>query len=109
MHAMYRAADVFCLPTELEPCGLVFLEAMSAGLPVVAAYSGGVPELVRHNHNGLLSSPRDVSALAENLLRVLTDQELARRLGAAGHGRAHTEFSPQTVCERWLAALDSFR
>jgi glycosyltransferase involved in cell wall biosynthesis len=61
---------VFRLTTDLDPCPLVFLEAGAAGLPFVAYYSGGVPELIFHGQTGLLSYPRDIHGLAANILAV---------------------------------------
>jgi D-inositol-3-phosphate glycosyltransferase len=103
--AIMRSADVFCLPAELEPFGLVYLEAMAAGLPVVACHSGGVPEIVLHNQTGLLSYPDEIEALASNLLRVLSDSGLARRLGQAAKRRVATAFEPECVARRWLRVL----
>lgn len=95
-------ADVFCLPTELEPFGLVFLEAMAARLPVVACISGGTPELVIHGHTGLLSYPNDVNALAENISKLLLDREMAKRLGQAGQMRLLEEFDSKNISSKWL-------
>ncbi len=97
-----QSADVFCLPAELEPFGLVYLEAMMAGLPVIACHSGGVPEIVLHNQTGLLSYPNDTSALAENLLATLSDKKLAQRLGEAGKQRAYKKFSAGKIADQWL-------
>jgi glycosyltransferase involved in cell wall biosynthesis len=103
--AILQRANVFCLPTELEPFGLVFLEAMQAETPVVAYYSGAVPEIVVHNLTGLLSYPHDISTLSENILSLLNNPTLAQRLGRAGKQRAITDFSPGKIVERWLDAL----
>ena len=97
--------NVFCLPAELEAFGLVFVEAMTAGTPVVACYSGGVPEVVIQNLTGLLSPPGDVPALAANLIRVLSDTVYARGLGEAGQRRAAAEFGPEKVAQRWMSVL----
>lgn len=103
--AILPAATLFCLPTQLEPFGLVFLEAMTAGLPVVAYRSGGVPEIVSHNKTGLLSYPNDIDALAANLLRIIREPAYGRQLGAAGRERALTEFAPADIAAHWLARL----
>jgi len=105
MPQIYRAADVFCLPSELEPCALVYLEAMAAALPVVAVYSGGTPELVMHERTGLLSYPNDIVALAGHLTELLCDQALARDLGTAGQKRVHGELNGCTVAQRWTNVL----
>lgn len=103
--AIMRSANVFCLPTELDPCPLVFLEAMAEGLPVVACYSGGVPEMVLHNQTGLLSYPGDIQALATNLQRILSNPIDAHQFGEAGRQRASIEFAPSKSAERWLRVL----
>ena len=104
--AIMRSANVFCLPTELDSCPLVFLEAMGEGLPVVAYYSGGVPEMVLHNQTGLLSYPGDVQTLAANLQTVLADNRFARQLGAAGKARVEQAFTPIKAANRWLDILE---
>jgi glycosyltransferase involved in cell wall biosynthesis len=103
--AIMQHADVFSLPAQLEPFGLVYLEAMLAGLPVVACYSGAVPEIVIHGTTGLLSYPNDSVTLAENLLQVIEDKALASRLGEAGRVRASTEFAPQKIAAQWVDQL----
>jgi glycosyltransferase involved in cell wall biosynthesis len=102
---LLAGSDVFCLPTVLEPLGLVFLEAMEAGLPCIACRSGGVPEVIVQGETGLLSEPGDVGELAANLARVLCDQELANRLGAAGQRRVHAVFSPELIAAAWVQLL----
>ena len=69
------------------------LEAMAAGLPVVASAVGGVPELVREGETGMLVPPRDSAALAEALRRLVDDPALRDRLGEAGRRRVEREFS----------------
>ncbi len=103
--AIMHSANVFCLPTELDPCPLVFLEAMEAGMPVVAYYSGGVPEMVLHNQTGLLSYPGDVQTLAANLKKMLLDADYAHQLGEEGKKRAATEFAREKIANRWLNVL----
>jgi glycosyltransferase involved in cell wall biosynthesis len=81
---LYRKADIFCLPSIQEGFGIVFLEAMANGLPVVSTNAAAIGEVVPHGQAGLLVTPRDVSALAESLLALLRDQELRERLGEFG-------------------------
>jgi phosphatidylinositol alpha-1,6-mannosyltransferase len=85
---LYRQASVFVLTPQqiglhFEGFGLVYLEAGAYGLPVVATRSGGVPEAVREGETGFLADPDDVLGLADALLKLLTDPDLARRLGQA--------------------------
>ena len=76
--AYYRAADVFSMSTLYEGLGLVFLEAMSSGLPIVSTGVGAIPEIV--NSSGILVPPKSPSALAQAIIRVLTDTDLRHEL-----------------------------
>lgn len=84
--------DCFVLPSLSEGLGYAVMEAMVAGLPVVATRVGGIPELVRDGAQALLVEPANPAALAEALARVLLDRELATRLGGAAReaGLLHT-------------------
>lgn len=100
----YARADCFCLPTLQEGFGIVLLEAMSAGLPVVAGRAGSVPEVVSDGEAGILVDPREPGAIAEALVAVLTDRSLARRMGEAGVARA-AEFTPTRTAEGVLKVI----
>jgi glycogen synthase len=84
--AMERAA-IFALPSRVEPFGIVVLEALRAGRPVIVSARGGAGEIVRDQREGLVVDPFDVEALAAALLRLLGDEVLCGRLGAAGAAR----------------------
>jgi phosphatidylinositol alpha-mannosyltransferase len=85
----YHTCDVFCAPsTGQESFGIVLLEAMAAGKPIVASAIPGYQEVVRHQQEALLVEPRDSQALAMSLVHVLADEGLRQRLGAAGRRRA---------------------
>jgi phosphatidylinositol alpha-mannosyltransferase len=85
----HAAAEVFCAPsTGRESFGIVLVEAMAAGLPVIASDIPGYREVVRDQVEGLLVPPRDPPALARSLEQVLEDADLAKRLGEAGRQRA---------------------
>jgi glycosyltransferase involved in cell wall biosynthesis len=81
---MYASADVFVLPSLWEGYGIVLLEAMVHGLPIVASRVGAIPELVRHGENGWLVPPGDSQALAEAIWSLTQDQSLCNRLGDRG-------------------------
>lgn len=91
----YAAADVFVLPSHSEGSPNVLLEAMAAGIPIVATAVGGVPEMVEHNQNALLVPANDPSALADAIARVLADGELAQRLTADASALVGTRYSPE--------------
>jgi glycosyltransferase involved in cell wall biosynthesis len=89
---LLAAADVFALASSSEGMPVSVLEAMAAGLPVVASRVGGVPEQVEDGETGVLVDPGEPEDLADALSRLLGDVELRRRLGAAGRARAEQAF-----------------
>ena len=78
---LYAAADVCVLPSATETCGLVALEAMAAGVPVIAADAGGLRESVHHGVNGLLAHPADPRAFAAELVELVMEDSRRRALG----------------------------
>jgi len=100
----YISAHCFCLPTVQEGFGLVFAEAMAAGLAIVACRAGAVPEVVDDGRTGLLVPPRRPEELARAMESVLTNPELRARLGEAGRRRVET-FEPVAVARRFVQAV----
>lgn len=98
---LLAVADLFCLPSRHEGLPLSVLEAMTAGLPVVATAVGGLPSLLTDGEDGLLVAPRDPAALAAALRRALTDDDLARRIAAAGQALVSREHSLAAVARRY--------
>jgi len=90
--AHYRDADVLVLPSLMEAFGMPLAEAQVAGLPVLAARTGGIPDIVEHDVTGLLVPRGDSAALTVALRRLLDDAELRARLAATGRERARERF-----------------
>lgn len=100
MRAWMNRSALFVLPSYTEAMPMSLLEAMAAGLPVVATAVGGIPDVVTDGHDGFLFTPGDVATL-EKLLRVLLcDRALAARLGAAARGTIEQRFCADRVMAR---------
>ncbi len=93
--------DVFALTSLAETYGMVTIEAMAAGLPVVATRSGGTPDIIRDGETGLLVPPADPVALAGALATLLDDEAHAARLAAAARADARVRFSREHACDRY--------
>ena len=102
----YRQADVFVHPTREDCFPLVILEAMSAGLPVVASEEGGIPDEVVDGTTGLLCRKGDAAGLARCLETLRTDASVRRRMGEAGRERYERCFRKACFEERLLQILE---
>jgi glycosyltransferase involved in cell wall biosynthesis len=92
------ASDIVALPSRFgEGCPNALLEAMAAGKPVVAARSGGIPEVVKDGETGILHDPWNVDALRQALLTLAGDAPKRLQMGAAGRERALSEFSSERL------------
>jgi glycosyltransferase involved in cell wall biosynthesis len=97
----YNRCDVFCLPSVQEGFGIVFLEAMAAGKPIIAARAAAIPEVVR---NGILVQPNNPAALAEAILDLYRNPERRNMLGSAGLHDVE-QFGMDRVAGRFLTAI----
>jgi glycosyltransferase involved in cell wall biosynthesis len=97
---LYRAADLFVLPSNHEPFGIVALEAWAASLPVVATRVGGLGELIHDGEDGLLVPPGDGPALAKATQLLLGDQDLRSRFAAAGLDLVRSRYTWPAVAAR---------
>ncbi len=102
--AVLRAADVLVLNAQVEPFGLVLLEAMASGTPVLATSVGGIPEIVTDGRTGFLVKPNKPEALAAHLLAVLADPASRARVAAT----ASTDVVPRFSKERYAGGILRF-
>lgn len=99
-------ADVFALSSEEEGFGLVLVEAMASGVPVVATdCPGGPSEILEEGKSGIMVPLNDVAAMAAGLTEVLEDESRGRALVAAGYRRAE-DFKPERIAAEWLAFVE---
>lgn len=109
LEAELSGCDALVLPAvvdakgDVEGLGVVLLEAMSFGKPVVASRAGGITDIVRDGENGLLVPPGDTGALGAALARLAGDPGLARSLGEAGAEDVRERFSWDSILDRLLA------
>lgn len=96
---VYNALDVFVFPSLAEPLGSSLLMAMAAGLPVVAVASGAVPEVIESEVSGLLVSRSDQSEIAVAVMRLITDSELAARIGLHAREVIRERFTADRMVE----------
>jgi phosphatidylinositol alpha-1,6-mannosyltransferase len=97
IYQYYKACDVFVMPCreidgDVEGFGIVFLEAAAFGKPVIAGRSGGAPEAVIDGVTGLLVNPLDIDDIAQAMVKLLTNEALALKLGEQGYRRVCAKF-----------------
>lgn len=96
MPDVYRSSDVLVLPAEKnETLGQIFIEAMSCGLPVIGAKTGGMPEIISDGHNGYLVQPNDPIILAQKIERILTDKSVRSKFIKEGHKTVEEKFTAE--------------
>jgi glycosyltransferase involved in cell wall biosynthesis len=91
------SSDMFLFPTRWEPFGMVVIEAMAAGLPVIASRIGGIPEILVSDNIGTLVSPVEGSAFAEKLAAILKMPDLGKETGLRGQTFVHQRFDQDTI------------
>jgi glycosyltransferase involved in cell wall biosynthesis len=106
LHQLYRVADVAVFPSLYEPFGIVALEAMAAGAPVVASDAGGLQEVVLHDQTGTLSFAGDPKSLAWAVLRVLQAPDRAQKLTEAARERLVKDFDWSGIADQTIAVYD---
>jgi glycosyltransferase involved in cell wall biosynthesis len=105
--AIMSALDVLLAPSLWEGFGLVFLEAMAYGVPVISTKVSAIPEVVIDGETGWLILPQDAEAVAAALLDALKNPAEMRERGARGYARLESEFTTQKMIEKTLAVYRS--
>lgn len=103
MRAYLSAMDVFCLPSLQQGLGVIMLEAMALGRPVIASGVGGVLSVLEDGVNGLVIPPSDSRQLAERILDLLSDPERARQLGEAGLNLVRSRFNVEQMLDQLVS------
>ncbi len=103
--ALYCASDVYVMPSydaggDIETFGISFLEASACGKPVIGGKSGGIVDAVIDGETGLLINPHNVDEIAETIIRLFTDRQLARKMGENGRRRIENELTWEIVGKR---------
>ena len=101
----YQQASIFCLPTYLEPFGIVFIEAMTAHLAIVATRVGAIPDFVEEGRNGIMVGPGDIHGLANALLQLLKNPELCRSFGEYSFQLTQDRYSWGAVGEKFKQSI----
>jgi N-acetyl-alpha-D-glucosaminyl L-malate synthase BshA len=100
---LLQAADLLLLPSQTESFGLVALEAMASGVPVVASDVGGLPEVVEHGVSGFLAPMGDVDQMAEYAIQILSDCDVCRAFSTAARKQAVEHFDYHDVVPQYEA------
>jgi glycosyltransferase involved in cell wall biosynthesis len=106
--ALYRDADVFCLPTQADGSSIASLEAMASGLPVIVGAVGGIPELIRQGDTGFLVARGDQGDLAARLDALLDDPALRLRVGRAARESCEDVYNVERQMRQIFAVLSGF-
>ena len=99
LYKAYSCCDIFVAPSRFESFGLVFLEAMREGKPVIGCNAGGMPEIISHGINGLLLPPGDEKLLAEAMVHLIQNQERRRTMGDAGKKTFQEKFTSKLMAK----------
>jgi glycosyltransferase involved in cell wall biosynthesis len=89
----YQKSNVLVLPSLSESFGMVLLEAMACKKPVIGSNVGGIPYVIDNDQNGLLVPPKDPQALADAIIKILTNPQLAKKMGEEGYEKVMKNFT----------------
>ncbi|MEB3280990.1 MAG: glycosyltransferase family 4 protein [Lyngbya sp.] len=102
LHQMYQKCNLFVAPSRYESFGLIYVEAMSYGKPVIGCKTGGVPEVIDEGVTGLLAQPNDSQDLAEKILKLASDANLRHQMGQQGRQRVERLFSREQMAKQTI-------
>jgi glycosyltransferase involved in cell wall biosynthesis len=102
LKVLFKTASFLALPTREDNCPMVVLEAMAAGVPVLASNVGGVPDLIEHEVTGLLCDPEKPETFRMGVTRLLDDRAFAGKLAAQARAQAEQRFHPRMVAQKHL-------
>ena len=108
LREQYRRCSLFIMPSRKEGFGIVFLEAMAYGKPVVGGAHGGTPSVVRDGETGLLVDNSDIDGIAGAIIRLLNDDEMRNSFGQAGYQRLINEFTFKKFEQNFREVFQSF-
>lgn len=101
--SLLSVSDVFLLPSRQESFGLAALEAMACDVPVVASHVGGLPEVIDHGKTGFLHPPEDLDAMAASIVRLVSDDDLRKTMGAAARKTVEQRFCADLIVPEYEA------
>ncbi|MNT72012.1 Mannosylfructose-phosphate synthase [compost metagenome] len=106
---VYAASDALVAPSRMEPFGMVYLEAMACGIPVIGTLAGGVPEIVTSERHGYLVLPGSVDSLLVAMMALASDEERRQRMGREARRHVETVFDQRRIArltvEAYLEAI----
>ncbi|AFY57172.1 glycosyltransferase [Rivularia sp. PCC 7116] len=103
---LYASADIFVLPSLKETFGIVFLEAMHYGLPIITTNVSAMPELVEQGKNGILVPPADSQALAQAIKTLIEQPNLIQQMGEAGRKKVADSYYWEHTCSRFVSIIE---
>ncbi|MBO3458289.1 glycosyltransferase family 4 protein [Aetokthonos hydrillicola Thurmond2011] len=107
IYKLYSSADIFVLPTLKETFGIVLIEAMHYGLPIITTNVGAIPELITDGENGFLVPPANSQKLAEAISKLIENPELRKEMGAKGRQRVSDSYYWEQTCSKFLSIVQT--
>ncbi|PKL36939.1 hypothetical protein CVV38_03575 [Candidatus Peregrinibacteria bacterium HGW-Peregrinibacteria-1] len=98
---LLKSSNIFVLPSEREAFGLVLLEAMISGLPIIATSVGGIPEIIKNDYNGILVPPKSPEALTSAIIRTIKDPELCSQLTTNGLTTITQQYNANKMAQQY--------